>query len=165
MADPFVGEIRIMAFAFAPNGWALCNGQLLPIDQNQALFALLGTSFGGDGINNFALPDLRGRVPIHMSGSFVLGQAGGEETHTLTTAEMAAHTHPVSASPNAADASSPLNAYWADGSLPAYAATGTTSLNAGAVDPAGGSGPHENRSPALTVSFAIALQGIFPSRS
>ncbi len=165
MSGPFLGEIKVMAFAFAPTGWAFCNGQLLPINQNVALFSLLGTYFGGDGQTNFALPNLQGRVPIHMSGGFVFGQAGGEETHTLTTGEIAAHTHPVSASSNAADASSPKDAYWADGSLPAYSASGTTSLNAGAVDPTGGSGPHENRSPALTVSFVIALQGIFPAQN
>lgn len=165
MATPYIGEIRLMSFGFAPKGWALCNGQLMAISEYQALFSLLGTSFGGNGTTTFALPDLRGRTPIHMSANFVLGQAGGEETHTLTTGEMAAHTHPVSASPNAADQINPAGGYWADGGLPAYAASGTASLSAGAVGQTGGSEAHENRSPSLVVSFAIALTGIFPTQN
>src|SRR6266699_2589842 len=103
MAEPFLSEIRIMSFGFAPQGWALCNGQLLPINQNQALFSLLGTTYGGDGRVNFALPNLQGRIPLHLSASHTLGERAGEESHTLNVSEMAAHTHPVSASNAAPD--------------------------------------------------------------
>src|SRR5687768_7670007 len=117
MAEPFLSEIRIMSFVFAPKGWALCNGQLLPINQNQALFALLGTTFGGDGRVNFALPDFRARTPIHVGNGHTLGERGGEQAHTLTMAEMPAHTHPLNASsapgnvviPTGAVLASPLN--------------------------------------------------------
>lgn len=168
MAEPFLSEIRLMSFIFAPRGWALCNGQLLPINQNQALFALLGTNFGGNGQTTFALPDLRGRTPIHVSSSHPLGQRAGESTHTLSIAELPAHTHAVNGSSSAADAAVPTgnllgavdgttfgNAYAAASNLVAFAPQ--------AVGNVGGSQAHLNMQPFLTLNFCIALQGIFPS--
>lgn len=165
MADPFLAEIRIMSFGFAPKGWALCDGQLLPINQNQALFSLLGTTYGGDGRVNFALPDLRSRVPIHQGNGHTLGERGGEQAHTLTSAELPTHTHTANASssqgnsvvPTGAVLASPLNQTYRpqDNSL--------TSLIPGTVTNAGGSQAHQNMQPFLTLNFCIALQGIFPS--
>jgi microcystin-dependent protein len=163
MAEPFLSEIRIMSFVFPPKGWALCNGQLLPINQNQALFSLLGTTFGGDGRVNFGLPDLRGRVPIHVGSGHTLGERGGEQAHTLSIAEIPTHTHVANAS--SANASQPLpggallgaagNLYTPPQSLVA--------LLPGTVTTVGGSQAHLNMQPFLTLSFCIALQGIFPS--
>lgn len=163
MAEPFLSEIRLASFVFPPRGWAQCNGQLLPINQNQGLFSLLGTTFGGDGRVNFALPDLRGRVPIHVGNGFTLGQRGGEEAHTLTISELPGHLHSVTTTT-------------ADGTLVAATGNQLGSFNNGygapsnlvALAPAtvtnvGGSQAHENRSPFLTVNYIIALQGIFPS--
>jgi len=163
MAEPFLSEVRIMSFVFAPKGWALCNGQLLPINQNQALFSLLGTTFGGDGRVNFALPDLRGRTPIHVGSGHTLGERGGEQAHTLSIAELPTHTHVAQASTNNASGNVPTgnmmgstsNGYAAPGSL--------TSLLASTVANVGGSQAHLNMQPFLTLSFCIALQGIFPS--
>jgi microcystin-dependent protein len=169
MSTPYLAEIRLTSFLFAPRGWAMCNGQLLPINQNQALFAVIGTFYGGDGRTNFALPDLRGRVPMHFSAAHAIGQSGGEETHTLTPAEMPAHAHTLRASGKAAASSSPnggvLAAIGRSGT-PAYAAAASlVALNPAAVSSAGGGQPHENRPPFLTLNFMIALQGIFPSRN
>ncbi len=167
--EPYLAEIRITSFAFAPKGWALCNGQLLAINQNQALFALLGTTYGGDGRVTFALPNLQGRAPMHRSNARPLGQAQGEETHALTVAEMPAHTHALRASGKLAGSPSPANgvlAATARGATPGYAAaTGLVALNPAALAPSGGSLPHENRQPYLAMNFVIALQGIFPSRN
>jgi microcystin-dependent protein len=164
MAEPFLSEIRIMSFVFAPKGWALCNGQLLPINQNQALFSLLGTTFGGDGRVNFALPDLRGRTPIHVGSGHTLGERGGEQAHTLSIAELPEHTHVLNAS--SADASAPLPG----GNLLAkspnqlyHAPDNLVALNAGSVTNTGGSQAHLNMQPFLTLTACIALQGIFPS--
>lgn len=166
MAEPFLAEIRLMSFAFAPKGWAMCNGQLLPINQNQALFSLLGTTYGGDGRVNFGLPDLRGRVPIHVGAGHTLGERGGEQAHTLSIAELPTHTHPVQASaqpgntpvPSGAVLASPLNqTYRAPEALGALAA--------GSISSDGGSQAHLNMQPFLTLSFCIALVGIFPSRN
>ena len=170
MTQPFIGEVRMFSFNFPPRGWAQCSGQLLAINQNQALFSILGTTYGGDGRTTFALPDLRGRVPVHMGqgaglSSYNEGQLGGQETHTLIQSEIPAHTHSSSASSNAADVASPANAFWADGGVSAYSATPSTALSGAALSSAGGSQPHENRSPYLTVNFCIALVGIFPSRN
>lgn len=154
-----------MSFSFPPKGWALCNGQLLAIAQNQALFALLGTMYGGNGQTTFALPDLRGRVPIHFNGSFPQGSLQGEEAHTLTSAEMPVHIHTVTASSNIADQGNPAPNYWAVTSSNTYASAADSLMAAQCVSTAGGSQPHENRPPFLTISFCIALQGIFPSRS
>jgi microcystin-dependent protein len=167
--EPFLAEIRITSFAFAPRGWALCNGQLLPINQNQALFSILGTTYGGDGRQTFALPNMMGRAPMHPSSTHPLGESQGEEAHTLTAAEMPAHVHALRASGKAGASSSPAGGVLAAtgrGATPAYAAvTSLVPLNAAAVASAGGSQPHENRPPYLAVNFIIALQGIFPSRN
>jgi microcystin-dependent protein len=167
MAEPFLSEIRIFSFGFAPRGWALCNGQLLPINQNQALFSLLGTTYGGNGQTNFALPNLRGKTPLHTGGQIgvLLGQVGGEASHTLTNSEMPAHTHVAQGSNNNGDNVVPTgNVFGVVAGLygPANAAT---SLQPGSITNVGGSQPHENRQPFLTLSFCIALQGIFPSRN
>ncbi len=166
MAEPFLSEIRIMSFVFAPKGWALCNGQLLPINQNQALFSLLGTTFGGDGRVNFALPDIRGRVPIHVGSGHTLGERGGEQAHTLSISEIPTHVHawnavniPATTSNNNATVtlsqSVQSNLYSAPSNLQAMAAN--------MVANTGGSQAHLNMQPFLTLSFCIALQGIFPS--
>src|SRR5688572_11461856 len=168
MAEPFLSEVRIMSFVFAPKGWALCNGQLLPINQNQALFSLLGTTFGGDGRVNFALPDLRARSPIHVGSGHTLGERGGEPAHTLSIAEVPTHTHVVSGSSALADAAVPggnlLGAV--DNATFGTAYSGPSNLVAcspQAVGNTGGSQAHLNMQPFLTLSFCIALQGIFPS--
>jgi microcystin-dependent protein len=163
MAEPFLSEIRVMSFQFAPKGWALCNGQLLPINQNQALFSLLGTTFGGDGRVNFALPDLRGRTPIHVGSGHTLGERGGEQAHTLSIAELPTHTHVAQASPSDANAPAAANGVLGTALNLYRAADNLTSLNAGTVANAGGSQAHLNMQPFLTLSFCIALQGIFPS--
>jgi len=172
MAEPFLSEIRIMSFAFAPKGWALCNGQLLPINQNQALFSLLGTTFGGDGRTTFALPDLRGRTPIHMGSGYTLGERSGEQAHTVTITELPEHTHALSGNPNAATTNVPTGNVLARGQagnnpLNYYdtSRTNLVAMNPASIGNAGGSQPHENMQPYLTLTFAIALQGIFPSQN
>jgi len=165
MAEPFLSEIRIMSFGFAPKGWALCDGQLLPINQNQALFSLLGTTYGGDGRVNFALPDLRARVPIHM-GSHTLGERGGEQAHTLSIAEVPTHTHVANGSSTPAETNTPDNTTY----LGVVANTYTPASNLVAMGPSeignvGGSQAHQNMQPFLTLNFSIALQGIFPSQT
>lgn len=166
MAEPFLSEIRLMSFNFAPKGWALCNGQLLPINQNQALFSLLGTTYGGDGQVNFALPDLRGRVPIHVGGGHTLGERGGEQAHTLSIAEMPTHTHALNASTSASGGSDdPTGRFLGSANNLYHAPASLTSMNAGTIANTGGSQPHLNMQPFLTISFCIALLGIFPSTS
>jgi microcystin-dependent protein len=165
MGEPFLAEIRVVAFNFAPRGWAFCNGQTLPINQNQALFSLLGTTYGGNGVTTFALPNFQGRVPVHFGNGISLGQAAGEENHTLTIAEMPSHTHIASASSNPADAASPTNNVSAKSVQPAYAATPNAPLHPSSVAAAGSGHPHLNMSPFLVLNFVIALQGIFPSRN
>jgi microcystin-dependent protein len=165
MSDPYLGEIRIVSFAFPPKGWALCNGQLLPINQNQALFSILGVQYGGDGVTTFALPDFRSRVPVHQSQQFPVGTSGGEETHVLTAAELPAHRHQVRASAAAGTATVPTNAYPAAAPGAAYAAAANTPMLGTAVTSVGGGQPHENRPPFLTLNLTIALQGIYPSRN
>ncbi len=168
MGTPFLGEIRLMsslAFGSPSSGWAVCDGQVLQIVQYQALFALLGTTYGGNGTTTFALSDLRGRVPIHMGSQSVLGQRGGEESHALTTSEMSAHQHPLTATTAAADSVDPTNKLLAQPASAIYAAPGTPSaMKSTLINPTGGSQPHENRMPYLTLTFCIALQGLFPSR-
>jgi microcystin-dependent protein len=160
-----MSEIRIFSFNFPPKQWAFCNGQFLPINQNQALFSLLGTMYGGNGVTTFALPDLRGRVPIHVGSGFTQGESGGEPAHTLTLSEMPAHNHMVSASSASASADGPAGNLWANGSQAAYTTVPAVSLNPQAVVTVGGSQPHENRSPFLVLNFCIALTGVFPSRN
>jgi len=163
MAEPYLSEIRIMSFNFAPKGWALCNGQLLPINQNQALFSLLGTTYGGDGRVNFALPNLQGRVPIHMGNGHTLGESAGEQAHTLSIAEVPTHTHGAWATANVGDTLNPTNNVLAAASNVYRTADSLTALNPASVTTVGGSQPHENQQPYLTLNFCIALQGIFPS--
>ena len=167
MSVPFLGEIRVVSFNFPPRGWALCNGQLLAISQNQALFSLLGTTYGGNGTSTFALPNFQSRVPLHAGGGFILGESGGESAHTLTSAEMPAHTHTAAAQSGAASATAPTNAVWAPSGQGAnkYSGSGSVSLASGAIATVGGSQPHTNMPPYLTLNFIIALQGIYPSRS
>ena len=168
MAEPFLSEIRIMSFSFAPKGWALCNGQLLPINQNQALFSLLGTTFGGDGRVNFALPDLRGRVPIHVGSGHTLGERAGEQAHTLSIAELPAHVHNVGVINNTiADQQYPsTTTHWASGgSFAGFHQSSNTGMDPGTVLPTGGSQAHLNMQPFLTLNVCIALQGIFPSQN
>ena len=156
-----------MSFVFAPKGWALCNGQLLPINQNQALFSLLGTTFGGDGRVNFGLPDVRSRVPIHVGSGHTLGERGGEQAHTLSIAQLPQHTHSAQASSQAGDAFVPTGNVLAHvQGVDAYApAANLVAMNPGTITNTGGSQAHLNMQPFLTLSFCIALQGIFPSQN
>ena len=164
MAEPFLSEVRIMSFVFAPRGWALCNGQLLPINQNQGLFSLLGTTFGGDGRVNFALPDLRSRTPIHVGSGHTLGEKGGEPAHTLSIAELPEHTHVLSGSSTDGNNALPGGNLLAKSPQQFYGpAANLVALNPGTVTNVGGSQAHLNMQPFLTLSFCIALQGIFPS--
>ena len=167
MEERFLSEIRIMSFNFAPKGWALCNGQLLPINQNQALFSLLGTTFGGDGRVNFALPDLRARTPIHVGSGHTLGERGGEQAHTLSISEIPTHTHTVNATTIPATTNTPgptvLTAQSTSANLYASAAQNLVAMSPQMVANVGGSQAHLNMEPFLTLNFCIALQGIFPS--
>lgn len=165
MAEPFLSEIRIMSFGFPPKGWALCNGQLLPINQNQGLFSLLGTTFGGDGRVNFALPDLRGRTPIHVGSGHTLGERGGEQAHTLSIGEIPTHTHTVMGTTSTADQAAPTSNALADSNPNNLynQPNNLISLSPATVGNTGGSQAHLNMQPFLTLSFCIALQGIFPS--
>jgi microcystin-dependent protein len=180
MSNPFLSEIRIASFNFAPQGWALCNGQLLPINQNQALFSLLGTTYGGDGRVNFALPNLQDRVPMHMGNNHLLGERGGENFHTLSISELPSHNHLASAAAVTADAGNPgrtpgpakalaqAHAATANGTQPVNIyGTGNVSeqFDPSAISNTGGSQPHENRQPYLVLNYVIALSGIFPSQN
>lgn len=166
MAEPFLGEIKMTGFPFAPKGWALCNGQQLPISQNQALFSLLGTAYGGDGRTTFALPNLQGRTPLHQSASSNIGAAGGEASHTLLPTEMPKHVHQLSASSSAGTQPVPMGAYLAQAAPanPYAAAGGTDTMGAATLASSGGGQAHPNMQPYLGVTFSVALQGIFPSR-
>jgi len=167
MSEPFLGEVKIASFNFAPMGWALCNGQFLPINQNQALFSLLGTTYGGNGQTTFALPDLRGRTPTYVGNGLVLGQRAGQENHTLNASEAPQHTHVVQASSTTATANiSPAGMVLAVASGQLYGPlTSPVALNAASITSFGGSQPHYNMQPYLVLNFIIALQGIFPSRN
>jgi microcystin-dependent protein len=168
MSQPFLSEIRIMSFGYAPRGWAMCNGQLLPINQNQALFSLLGTTYGGNGQTNFALPDLRGNVPIHTGQGFSLGQKGGEQAHTLSISELPTHTHTLSGTSTAASQPVPTGAFLATTAAtdPVYGQpTSLVAMSATALANVGGSQAHLNMQPFLALTFCIALQGIFPSQN
>lgn len=165
MSEPFLSEIRIVSFGFAPKGWALCNGQLLPINQNQALFALLGTTYGGDGQVNFALPNLQGRIPIHFGNGHTLGESSGEENHTLNSNEFPTHIHAVSASSADPNQGLPTGNMWANGAGAYSNSMPDSTMNPASIGSSGGSQPHTNMQPYLVVNFIIALQGIFPSRN
>jgi microcystin-dependent protein len=175
MSTPYIGEIRCFSFGFPPKGWALCNGQLLPINQNHALFSILGTTFGGNGTNNFALPNLQGRVPAHVGPGFVLGQAIGEANHTLNITEMPAHNHAITsdivepggvtehaAAPSASAAIGPSNP---DGLYIPSVGSNAVAMASSVLSSVGGSQPHPNLQPYLVLSFCVALAGIFPSRN
>ena len=166
MSEPFLAEIKLVGFNFAPRGWAFCDGQIMPINQNQSLYSLLGTTYGGDGRTSYALPDLRGRTPLHVGDGYQLGQKGGAETVTLTAAEIAAHTHTFKASNSAGDNRSGSNEVLA--TAPMYRspeASTTTALRSGTITNAGGGQAHNNMQPYTTLGFTIALQGLFPSRN
>jgi len=167
MADPFLSEIRICAFGFAPKGWALCNGQTLPINQNQALFSLLGTRYGGNGQTTFQLPDMRGRCAIHQGNSHTLGERGGEENHTLTIQELPQHLHTANtAQVNPTTDVPDSTVILSTASIELYrSATSLASLDPGVISSVGGSQPHSNQQPYTVVNFIIALQGIFPSQN
>lgn len=168
MSEPFLSEIKIVSFNFPPKGWALCNGQLLPINQNQALFALLGTVYGGNGQTNFALPNLRGRTPISFGSGHDLGEAAGSTAVTINIQQLPTHLHFLQASTNTAGTDAPGNTTLLAGSAPNDLYTGPTSLsplNPATVTSVGGSQPHNNMMPYLVLNFIIALQGIFPSQN
>lgn len=171
MSEPFLSEIRIMSFNFAPAGWAQCNGQFLPINQNQALFSLLGTTYGGNGQTTFALPNFRDRIPVHMGGSHTLGEAGGQTAHTITQSEMPTHIHFAFGTNTIGDAPGPGpgNALAATDNTtvgPVYVPfSGPAALDPSTVGSTGGSQPHPNEQPYLVLNFCIALQGIFPSQN
>ena len=169
MAQPYIGEIRMFAGNFAPAGWMFCEGQLLPISENETLFQLIGTTYGGDGESTFCLPDLRGRIAMHQGNGFILAETGGAESITLTTQQIPSHAHPMLASPNAGDLNAPAGAMLArpastQPGVRAYAATATNvAMHPQAIGLTGGSQPHENMQPYLCVNYIISLFGIFPS--
>ena len=166
MANPYIGEIRMFGGNFAPQGWAFCQGQLLAIADNDALFALLGTTYGGDGQTTFALPDLRGRIPIHQGNGYLLAEQGGTETETLTAQQIPFHNHSAVALSDHANTKSPKNALPARADEPTYAQPGDlVAMNPQAVSAVGGNQPHENLQPYLCVNFIISLFGIFPSQN
>jgi microcystin-dependent protein len=167
VTSAFIGELRLFAFEFPPKGWAFCDGQLMPINQNQALFSLLGDTYGGDGVTNFALPNLQGRAPMHFSSASPLGTDQGEESHTLFVSELATHTHPLRGTTTAASTTDPTTNLMATGAGMLYGPAGGSSVNLApaTVAPTGQGQAHENRQPFLVLNVCIAIQGIFPSHS
>ncbi|MBX9781902.1 MAG: tail fiber protein [Chitinophagaceae bacterium] len=171
MSDqPFIGEIKLFGGNFAIRGHAFCAGQLIPISGNEALFSLIGTTYGGDGQTNFALPDLRGRIPVHQgssgSSTYVIGQSGGFENVTLLTSQIPAHTHVMNCNPAVGTQTNPSGNFWAaQPALAAYASTGSAPMKANAVSNSGGSQPHTNQQPYIAINYLIATEGIFPSRN
>lgn len=165
MAQPYVGELRMFAGNFAPNGWAFCDGSLLAISENETLFQLIGTTYGGDGQSTFALPDLRGRIPIHQGNGFVLAQTGGAEEITLTTQQIPSHTHPLLATADTGSLTTPAGNVLASSYnvTPYINDAPSTNLSAAAIGAIGGSQPHDNLQPYLCISFIVSLFGIFPS--
>ena len=165
MSEPFLSEIKIMSFSFPPKGWALCNGQLLPINQNQALFSLLGTTYGGDGRTNFGLPDLQGRAPMSFGSGHTLGELGGEQAHTLSISEIPTHTHTFNGTTNNGDQATVQNNLFGTFAQLYNGAANLTSLQPATLASVGGSQAHQNLQPYLVLTFCIALQGIFPSQT
>lgn len=172
MSDQFVGEIRLFGGNYAPQGWAMCNGQLLPINGNEVLFALIGTTYGGDGQTTFALPDLRGRIPVHTGKNpstgtnFPLGQLAGVEEVTLVEAQLPTHTHAVNANQALGTQTSPTNAVWATSTVSQYANTAPNGVMSNAtIDVVGGNSPHDNMMPFLVMTYIIALEGVYPSQN
>jgi microcystin-dependent protein len=169
MSAPFLGELRVVAYTFAPRGWAMCNGQLLAISQNTALFAILGTTYGGDGRSNFGLPNFQGRAPIHAGIGFALGQTGGEQDHVLIQGEVPQHNHTVSGSSGNGNTQAAAGNTWAvEGSNTTFIYSNDSAsaqMGPTAIGTSGGSQPHNNMQPYLVLNFIIALQGIFPSRN
>jgi microcystin-dependent protein len=171
MGQPYIGEIRMFGGSFAPAGWAFCNGQLIPISENNALFTLIGTTYGGDGQNTFALPNLQSRIPIHMgqgagTSNYTIGEQGGVEEVTLTTNQIPSHTHPPLGS-NTGLSDNPNGSYWADTATgkPFVAAPPAVLMNPQTITPTGGSQPHDNMLPYLCVTYIISLFGVFPSQT
>ena len=167
MSEPFIGEVKIVSWSFAPRGWAFCNGQLLSLQQNQALFSVIGTIYGGNGQTNFALPNLQGRVPIHQSQQLPIGNKAGEENHTLVLNELPKHTHVGQGTTTTADQNTPVGNMLANANFPLYTtqASGLTAVDPGTITNTGGGQAHSNMQPYLVLNFIIALQGIFPSRT
>jgi microcystin-dependent protein len=165
MSEPFLGEIKIISWNFPPKGWTFCNGQLLPINQNQALFSILGTTYGGDGRVNFALPNLQGRMPVHVGNGIVLGELGGETAHTLNISELPAHNHVPVGSNDQATLTAATNNLWGTDSSNPFTPTPAVAMNPACIGAVGGNQPHENMSPYLVLNFIIALQGLFPSQN
>jgi microcystin-dependent protein len=165
MSEPFLGEIKIISWNFPPKGWAFCNGSLMPINQNQALFSILGTTYGGDGRVTFGLPNLQGRSPVHVGNGIVLGQQGGETAHTLNISELPAHNHVPVGSNTAPSLKTPAGGLWANNPNNSYATSAGSSMSPACILPIGGNQPHENMSPYLVLNFVIALQGIFPTQN
>lgn len=167
MSQPYVGEIRIFGFNFAPSGWAMCNGALMAISENETLFNLIGTTYGGDGQATFALPDLRGRAIVHQGGGYNLAQTGGAEATTLTLNQIPVHAHGVAANSNPANTDNPAGAYPADPATggSSYSSAANTTMNGAMIGLAGGGLPHNNLQPSLVFNFCIALTGIFPPRT
>lgn len=166
MSNPYIGEIRMVGFNFAPVGWAFCDGSIQPIDQNTALFNLIGTTYGGDGQQTFALPDLRGRVPIHQGANYVLGQRAGTETVTLGANQIPAHQHALACDGNTSNTTSPSGSVWGNWANGQYSDQVTNAqLNSASVGTAGGSQPHDNMLPFLSINFVISLFGVFPTQN
>lgn len=165
MAEPFIAEVRIMSFNFAPKYWAQCNGQLLPINQNQALFSLMGTTYGGDGRSNFALPNLQGCTPIHMGNGYSQGQKGGQQSVTLTPQQLPQHVHFLMGSSTAQNTVVPSGLLAVTTPSEFYGGTPNAAASAASIGSTGGNQPHNNMQPSLVLNFCIALQGIFPSQT
>jgi microcystin-dependent protein len=165
MSDPYLSEIRIVSFNYPPKNWAFCNGQLLPINQNQALFSLLGTTYGGNGQTNFALPNLQGKVPVHEGSGFTLGETGGQVSHTITMPELPEHTHVMSVVTGNASTNAPAGALLASSNNAYQSPANLTAINPGSISSVGGSQAHTNLQPYLVLNFCISLTGIFPSQT
>jgi microcystin-dependent protein len=163
--EPFVGEIQAFAFGFEPRGWAACNGQILSINQNQALFSILGTTYGGDGMTTFRLPDLRGRTAVQVGNGVSLGQSSGEEAHPLTLNEIPAHNHQALGNTSASNSNKPSGNVWGPTPTNSYTANPNTTMSPNALANAGGNWAHSNMQPYLVLTYCIALNGIFPSRN